>query len=240
MSGEIWKAVVGFTGYEVSDRGRVRSRIPSRKLGCEVTLLTPSVSFYGYLVLNLCSDEGKQIQRKVHQLVCRAFHGPAPEGRGFVNHKDGNKQNNVSSNLEWCTRRHNNRHAVSTGLNAKASDLKIRVHEVGKDTFQEFDLHAEVLEKFNLRPHVLESLLREYPHFVLETPAGNFSFEPIFGEESTNSHNKQVEARDAKTDQRTIYVSQRIAAIATGVSRFAIYHAIKTGLPTRGLFFHNV
>ena len=52
---------------------------------------------------------------QVHRLVARAFFG---NKEGFdVNHKDGNKQNNTISNLEWCTHKENMQHAFRTGLN---------------------------------------------------------------------------------------------------------------------------
>jgi hypothetical protein len=44
-----------------------------------------------------------------------AFYGYREDGL-TVNHKDGNKQNNSISNLEYCTRSENCLHAVRTGL----------------------------------------------------------------------------------------------------------------------------
>lgn len=39
-----------------------------------------------------------------------------PYGHKYINHIDGNKQNNSVSNLEWCTQSHNNKHAYDIGL----------------------------------------------------------------------------------------------------------------------------
>ena len=46
----------------------------------------------------------------VHRLVAQAFI-PNPDDCAVVNHKDGNKSNNSTENLEWCTYQDNTNHA---------------------------------------------------------------------------------------------------------------------------------
>lgn len=50
----------------------------------------------------------------IHRLMAKTFL-PGPE-KAHVNHKDGNKQNNLIDNLEWATPAENTRHAIDTGL----------------------------------------------------------------------------------------------------------------------------
>lgn len=53
---------------------------------------------------------------RLHRLVAEHFIGDPLPKETDVNHKDGNKQNNSASNLEWCTRSENMKHAIRTGL----------------------------------------------------------------------------------------------------------------------------
>ena len=68
---------------------------------------------YSYVVLTY-----KNISKKfyLHRIVCMTFIDN-PFLKPCVNHKDGNKSNNIHTNLEWCTHLENNRHAFATGLN---------------------------------------------------------------------------------------------------------------------------
>ena len=103
---EIWFPVKGYEGlYEVSDQGRVRSIVQRRKW--EPHVLKPANNGCGYLIVHLCKNsKGKLLL--VHRLVAEAFcPNPCPDKFTEVNHRDENKENNASSNLEWCDRKHN-------------------------------------------------------------------------------------------------------------------------------------
>lgn len=118
---EIWKDVHGYDGlYQVSNTGRVRKlRFINNRVNKEKTfLITPQLLDTGYYKVMLYKD-GKYKNALVHRLVACAFI-PEETGRTCVNHKDGNKENNFVSNLEWCTYGENMKHAYRTGL-AKAA-----------------------------------------------------------------------------------------------------------------------
>lgn len=62
-----------------------------------------------------CSDTGKYLKRSVHRLYMLTF-VPNPECKPQVNHIDGDKSNNLSSNLEWVTAKENSQHAINNKL----------------------------------------------------------------------------------------------------------------------------
>lgn len=102
---EIWKPAPGFESYyDVSSLGRVK-RIAGGRGARAGLILKGAPGSDGYWTVNLFKKG-----RRIHQLICAAFHGPKPTPKHEVNHKDGCITNNASENLEWMTRQENNLH----------------------------------------------------------------------------------------------------------------------------------
>lgn len=125
----MWKDIKDFEGYyQVSDSGLVKSlpRTITRNSGSykiQERILSPSKHKSGYLYVMLSKD-GLDYMKRVHRLVAEAF-VPNPDNLPCVNHKDENKRNNVSSNLEWCTHQYNINYSGNTTKAAKTVSLKI-------------------------------------------------------------------------------------------------------------------
>lgn len=140
LNNEAWKSVVGFEGYyEVSNMGRVRGieRVMrlSRYGGVKKhgKLLKPCPDDRGRLHVYL-SVGNKKYTRMIHSLVAAAFVGAKPDGHG-VCHRDGNKQNNVDSNLYYGTQKQNMDDRERHGRTARGSSnprSKLNPELVGK------------------------------------------------------------------------------------------------------------
>lgn len=70
----------------------------------------------GYKRINLITDFGRR-PFSVHRLVAHTFVvNLFPDLYNDVNHIDGNKANNVYTNLEWCSNKQNMSYALEMGL----------------------------------------------------------------------------------------------------------------------------
>ena len=78
----------------------------------------------------------------IHRIVAKLY-VPNPNGYFEVNHKDGDKTNNNASNLEWCTRSQNNKHAFQTGLRSYGELSKMaKMPKLKRRKFSEEDIKA--------------------------------------------------------------------------------------------------
>ena len=94
---ERWVEIEADPEYDISTLGRVRKR----KNGFYPKIGLNKQTGYYQVALN-----GKPYP--LHRLLAEAFI-PNPENKPWVDHIDGDRQNNCLSNLRWCTRAENNR-----------------------------------------------------------------------------------------------------------------------------------
>lgn len=88
---EIWKTIKDYENYEASNFGRVRSK----KTNCIMKQMVHNTNH----IVSLRDESGSH-QRSVAVLVGNTFLDK-PQNTNLIRHKDGNKSNNNSDNLEW-------------------------------------------------------------------------------------------------------------------------------------------
>lgn len=115
---EEWRDIKGFEGvYQISNFGNVKTLNRVTYLGrnkkstrIEKECIRKIYRKATYLRINLM---GKYYS--IHRLVAEAFI-ENKNGCKYVNHKNGDKHDNIVSNLEWVSHSENMKHAFSTGL----------------------------------------------------------------------------------------------------------------------------
>lgn len=125
MEDEVWKPFRD-TRYDISNKGRVRSTSRPdasghiRKKNVGVMIQKKTVRGYFQIGVN-----GKWTM--VHRMVAEVFvpnkyHSDISLSELVVHHKDNNKLNNESTNLQWVTQSENTRKAYTDGLVPEKSE----------------------------------------------------------------------------------------------------------------------
>lgn len=125
---EDWKIIPNTVGYEISNKGRVKSpkttTIQNKVVGGNI-LSNTSLNSYGYPRVSVKYINHGFKDVLIHRLVTEAFI-PNPNCYTEINHKDENKKNNSVENLEWCDKQCNNNYGTRN-QRCKLSQIEIYI-----------------------------------------------------------------------------------------------------------------
>lgn len=124
-----YRIIPNFTDHAVDKFGNVVSVMTGEILNTHDSNGYVHVNIYNPLKL-------KKISYPVHRLVGYTWiQNFEYEVYPIINHKDGNKTNNYYKNLEWCSFKMNNRHAISANLKSDNVNCKVMDHELDEVNF---------------------------------------------------------------------------------------------------------
>ena len=141
---EEWKDIDDYEGlYQISNLGKIKS---TKRQGTNGGMKKPSYDKNNYLVVGLIKNGFKKTF-KVHRLVAQAFI-PNPNNYKEINHIDGNKENNVSSNIEWCNRKQNCIHR--TKILKKGNVKKVGQYDINNNIIKVWSSITEASKKLKI------------------------------------------------------------------------------------------
>ena len=157
-----------YPDYLVSNKGRVKSLKYTK--GKHFRILSQNPDKNGYMCVTLFPDK-KYIKAKVHRLVAEAFCKGKSEEKRWALHKDGNNQNNHSSNLYWGSPYDNFRDMLLHG-NAKnlwtseknvSRKLKLqsvkRIKRILKED-KSWGIQSRLAREYNVAPKTINDIKR--------------------------------------------------------------------------------
>lgn len=117
----------------------------------------------GYKMVTISGLDKKDFM--VHRMVAELYI-PNPENKPWVNHIDGNKENNHFSNLEWVTEKENSKHARQNGLMCDMNgELCKRAILKNEDVleirrlYKEGISQKEIATKYSVRPNQISRIV---------------------------------------------------------------------------------
>jgi hypothetical protein len=141
---EQWKPLNRLPGYEVSNKGRVRSLKRNKE-----TILKQCVTKEGYYLVCLINN-GVRHTSYIHRLVAEVFlecKNYLVMKNAVVNHKDKNPANNVVENLEWVSPAENMFHKSDPTVYQYFSEIENLCKSMDVDQLKNFvDFGKELLQ----------------------------------------------------------------------------------------------
>ena len=185
---EEWRDIKGFTGYQVSNRGNVRTfwkkkRYPTgygtyRYLESTPTIMSQSDDGNGYMKLMLYSQEdNRRYCKKVHRLVAEAFieHDAEHDTVDHIQSGRNGKLDNSVENLRWISRSENIKKAYRDGIcdsriRSQRKDIMVTDLWTGKERY--FESIDEAARELGLNrtsiSHVLMGDIDKLSHYTFE------------------------------------------------------------------------
>lgn len=157
---EVWRDIVGFNGYQVSNLGNIRSLNYNGTKNVQV--LKPSLSGpnRGYKSISMQVAD-KVVRRNVHRLVAKAFI-PNPKNLPEINHIDEDGTNNKVNNLEWCDRKYNLNYGNRTQKFSDSKSIPILQLNLDGTLVKEWKSQAEICNQLKIDGGSLSHCLHGY------------------------------------------------------------------------------
>lgn len=189
---EIWKAIPGYEGFfEVSNLGNFRSLDRYVKYKTSGTRLYPGKALKveqmqdGYCRIVLMKDAIKK-RYMCHRLVAETFIDN-PNNLPFVNHIDGCRNNNMVTNLEWCTQEENEQHAIKVlgkTMKGKTNPKAVYCVELDK-TFKSMRQAVEFLGNHACNEGIKKAIIANRPYH-------GYTFQFVTNESSTTIESTSI------------------------------------------------
>ena len=224
---EEWREIQEISGYKISSKGRVYSTKTKR-----------------YISLVDRKDEYVRVciakkQYYVHKLMTVSFFGPPPSNflNPTVNHKDGDKSNNVIENLEWVEFNGNILHAHQTGLNSTGKPViryslkgvQLSTYKNSADAARDVGVsHTSVIDACKKKEHV---------HTIADS-IWRFASDPLSVRELDNVCRLKSNVIQYSIDGQKLntFFSIREAAKSVNIHPSSITHACRGKTKTSGGF----
>ena len=225
----MWKKIIYneiTTDYSVSDKGEVRKDTTNYLMKLQIQ------QGYSHVTIQI---NGKAKRFRVHRLVAEAFI-PNPDGKPYVNHIDGNRQNNSITNLEWVTPAENTRHAIDTGLMFPTKERAVVQFSLDGEKIAEYVSIRAAARETNSKDEkiCLCCQLQREQHNGYQWRYRNECGEKLQKIKEYTTKPKKVAQVDPKTGEIiAIYDSMTQAARAVGGTQSAITHVIKGDKQTK-------
>lgn len=157
----MFKQIEGYPKYSINEKGEVKSSISGK-------ILKPRTAGKGYLCYNLYGENGPS-NKYIHRLVAKAFL-PNPNNLPFVDHIDGDKQNNHLSNLRWTTNYQNLKYYGFDKLKRHSIEgVGVGVMAVNGDVTLKFETKSDLLRHFGYKTNQTRVKIGEpYSHGKLK------------------------------------------------------------------------